>query len=165
MHEVAMAGIDASVEQNRTEALSTAVSRTETAYSFPGETTIAGPGMGGLISISVLLLLLALIAWQLYRRLVKWVDKRAQAKMEKRSWECQSARLRHIGRMELEAATFKQTEQFRNLERQAAARDRGIQPEHRRTLQSNRANTNASPLSVPFRPNVCERYRIHGRRA
>lgn len=73
-------------------------------------------------------------------------------------------RLRQIDRMELEAAAFKQTEEYKNFERQAAARDRGIMPEHRRTLQNNSANTNISPPPLPFRPNVYDRYRMQRRR-
>ncbi|KEP67053.1 UNVERIFIED_CONTAM: hypothetical protein HHA_273770 [Hammondia hammondi] len=122
-------------------------------------------GAGGSFSehhiwTAVVLALVAALLCMLGKRAVAIADKRAEERKAEDQRRCQSARMRYVERLEGEMEDFKKTEEFKALEKEAADRERGIQPEHRRTWQF-RGNIPQNPHLAPrYRPNVNERYQI-----
>nr|PIM04274.1 putative transmembrane protein [Toxoplasma gondii COUG] len=122
-------------------------------------------GAGGNLSehhfwAAVVLALVAALLCLLGKRAAAFADKRAEERRAEDQRRCQSARMRYVEKLEGEMEDFKKTEEFKELEKEAADRERGIQPEHRRTWQFRGTLPQNPHLAPRFRPNVNDRYQI-----
>ncbi|PFH38407.1 hypothetical protein BESB_007490 [Besnoitia besnoiti] len=102
----------------------------------------------------------ALVVWVLGKCAISFADKRAMQREAEGRQRCHAARMRYVERLEGAMEEFKKTEEFEKLEKESADRERGIQPEHRRTWQSRGSTTHSGPAAPTYRPNVYDRYQM-----
>ncbi|CBZ53607.1 conserved hypothetical protein [Neospora caninum Liverpool] len=118
-----------------------------------------GPLEQHIWTVIVLALVAALLCF-LGKRAVAFVDRRIEERKAEDQRRCRSARMRYVEKLEGAMKDFKKTEEFKELEKEAQDREKGVQPEHRRTWRFP-GNSPLNPHFAPtYRPNVNDRYQI-----